>query len=100
MSIRIREALCGGIAGLSLVIMIVLCVIIHFWTVIIAYLSSGIMVAVITMFAPFISETYWFFQVGADNGFDTAYCISIIIFVGLFLLLLLASLATMVVCRD
>lgn len=73
-----------GIMGLALIAASALGTVIHIWTIIIAYLASGLLAAIFTSAFPVLSEIYWFFRIGSNAGFDVLYCISIMSYVGLF----------------
>lgn len=62
----------------------ILGVVIHTWTVIMAWRIAGFFAAVITMIFPIFAEGYWFFKVGFNVGFlNNWYCIAIMTYVGL-----------------
>ncbi|WP_045213515.1 hypothetical protein [Desulfonatronovibrio magnus] len=79
-----REYFGGGIMALAGIAATVLGLIIHVWTIVIAFFVSGLLAAVITLIFPFLSQVYWFFRVGSNLGFDTNYCVAIMAYVGLF----------------
>jgi hypothetical protein len=80
----VRNYLGGGIMGLAGIVASILGLIIHVWTIVIAFIISGLFAAVITLAFPVLSEIYWFFKVGSNAGFGTTYCVSIMAYVGLF----------------
>lgn len=63
-------------------ILYVLCCIvnpvIHIWTVIIAYKTSGLWAAVISTPLPVVSEIYWLIRIGVNDGFTSPYCVTVI----------------------
>jgi len=62
--------------------------IIHAWTVIIAYGVKGFFAAVITLACPVISEIYWGFHIWNRSGiFFNSYTIALFIYVGLGILM-------------
>ncbi len=62
--------------------------IIHAWTVIIAYSVKGFLAAVITLACPVISEIYWGFHIWNRSGiFFNSYTIALFIYVGLGILM-------------
>ena len=65
-----------GIMGLSMFAAGIIGIVIHIWTIGIAYSTSGIFAALITFFFPFISEIIWFFKLGSALGYDTTYCVA------------------------
>ena len=80
----VRKYVGGGIMGLSWIAASILGLVIHVWTIVIAFSVSGLFAAVLTMVFPVLSEIYWFFKVGNNVGFVTTYCVSIMAYVGLF----------------
>jgi len=80
----IRETVGGGIMGLAGTAASVLGLVIHVWTIVIAFAVSGLVGAVTTLMFPVLGEVYWFFKVGGNAGFSTIYCISLMAYVGLF----------------
>jgi hypothetical protein len=51
----------------------ILGLIIHGWTTIIAFLKSGILVAILTFATPGLSEVYWLIKIGVMEGFGNIY---------------------------
>ncbi len=80
----VNEDLAAGIMTLMAIVGSILGLIIHVWTIVIAFLVSGLFAAVLTVIFPVLSEIYWFFKVGSNVGFSATYCVSIMAFVGLF----------------
>ena len=78
---NIKEKSGFGIMGLAFAIQSVLGLVIHVWTVVIAYLTSGLFAAVLTLIFPVISEIYWFFKVGSNLGFGVYYCVAIMAYI-------------------
>ena len=65
----IREYVGGGIMGLAWIVASVLGLVIHVWTIVIAFLLSGLFAAVFTLVFPVLSEIYWFFKIGSNPGY-------------------------------
>ncbi|MDI6790282.1 MAG: hypothetical protein QME44_06315 [Thermodesulfobacteriota bacterium] len=80
----IREYVGGGIMGLAWIVASILGLVIHVWTIVIAFLLSGLFAAVLTLVFPVLSEIYWFFKIGSNAGYGTTYCVSIMAYIGLF----------------
>ena len=80
----IRETVGGGIMWLAGTAASVLGLVIHVWTIVIAFSVSGLFAAVLTLIFPVLSEIYWFFKVGSNVGFGATYCVAIMAYVGLF----------------
>ena len=78
-----KDNIVGGILGIAWLVATILGLVIHVWTIVIAYLASGIVAAVVTLLFPVLSQAYWFFKVGSNAGYDTDYCIAILAYVGL-----------------
>ena len=51
--------------------------VIHGWTVVVAFLAKGFLAAVLSFMMPVLSTVYWFFKIGANIGYDTLYCVAI-----------------------
>jgi hypothetical protein len=79
-----------GIAGF---VAWILAAIIHVWTVVIAFMSGGLVSAVITLLLPVLSQIYWGFVIFSATGtiFNT-YCLALVAYVVLWGILLLGSL--------
>ena len=82
----VKEYLRGGIMGVAGIAGIFLSLVIHIWTTVIALTVSGLFAAFLTLILPVLSEIYWFFKVGNNVGFGTTYCVSIIVYVVLFII--------------
>jgi len=80
----IQEVVGGGLVGLAGLAATILGLVIHVWTIVIAYAIGGLFAAVLTLIFPVLSEAFWFFKVGTNVSFGTLYCLSIIAYVGLF----------------
>ena len=79
----LKENVGGGISGLAWLTASLLGLVIHVWTIVIAFSVSGIVAAVLTLIFPVISEAFWFFRVGSNLSFSTTYCVSIMAYIGL-----------------
>ena len=76
----------------------VLGLIIHVWTIIIAYEASGLFAAVLALCLPVLAQIYWFFQVmGATETVANTYCLSILAYLALMAILIVA---VAVVAKD
>jgi hypothetical protein len=82
----LKEIVGGGLMGLVGLAASILGLVIHVWTIIIAFTLSGLFSAVLTLIFPVLSELYWFFEVGFTFGFNAVYCISIMTMVGLIII--------------
>lgn len=80
----VRKIVGGGLIGLAWIAASILGLVIHVWTIVIAFSVSGLFAAVLTLVFPVLSESYWFFKVGSNVSFSTTYCVSIMAYVGLF----------------
>ena len=87
----VKENVGCGILGLTMIAVNILCVVIHVWTIVIAFLVSGIFAAVITFIFPVVSEVYWFLNIGANVGFGTTYCVSIMVLIVLFVVMFIGD---------
>jgi len=80
----IREYVGGGIMGFAWIAASILGLVIHVWTIVIAFLLSGLFAAILTLVFPILSEIYWFFKIGSNVGYGTTYCVSIMAYIMLF----------------
>ena len=80
----IRGFVGGGIMGLAWIAASILGLLIHLWTIILALSVSGIIAAMLTLVFPVFSEIYWFFKIGSNIGYGSIYCVSIMVYIGLF----------------
>ena len=80
----VKEVVGGGIMGLAWVAASILGLVIHVWTIVLAFSVSGLFAGVLTLIFPGLSEAYWFFAIGSNVGYGTVYCVSIMAYVGLF----------------
>ena len=78
----VRENVGGGIMALAFIAMQILGLVIHVWTIVIAFSVSGLFAAVLTLLLPVVSEIFWFFKVGMNVSFGTTYCVAIMAYVG------------------
>jgi hypothetical protein len=93
----LRNIVGGGFMGIGVIAISVLGLIIHIWTIIIAYSFSGIFASILTLIFPILSEIYWFFKVGNNFGYSTLYCVANIAYV---CFLGIAYLGTMILSKD
>jgi|SaaInlV_200m_DNA_5_1039737.scaffolds.fasta_scaffold10256_4 hypothetical protein len=81
----------GGVMGMAMLAASVLGLVIHVWTIMLAFSIKGLFAAVLTLIFPVLSELYWFFKVGSNVGYDATYCVSIMAYVGLFVLVFVGA---------
>lgn len=79
-------------AGLIYVVMGILGLLIHLWTILIAFNISGIFAALISLVAPLFAEAYWFFVSWGVTGtpFNT-YGVAIMAYAGLWVVFVLLT---------
>lgn len=87
----IRETAGGGVMALAGLGASMLGLIIHVWTVVIAFSVAGMFAAVLTLIFPVLSQVFWFFKVGANMGFGTMYCVAIMAYIGCFVIVFLGA---------
>jgi len=75
------EILGGGMMAIGYISFSILGLIIHVWTIVIAYHISGLISACITVVFPVFAQIYWFIEVGRNVGFGSIYCLAIITYV-------------------
>ena len=81
---KVREGIGVSFFALGIVAGNILALIIHVYSIVIAFSLSGIIAAVITFILPGLSELYWFFKIGSHFGFDSLYCVSLLCCLGLY----------------
>lgn len=86
-----KEGVGAGIMGLAWIAASILGLVIHVWTIVIAFMLSGLVGAVITLILPVLAQAYWFFKVGASLGFGTTYCVAIMAYVGLLVVAVIGA---------
>jgi hypothetical protein len=81
--------------GVVIMGMTILGLVIHVWTIVIAFTASGLFGAVIALALPVIAEVIWFFKVWeATDSVSNKYCISILIYVGLWIAAIVGRIVT------
>ncbi len=67
-----------AIASLAYPVLFVLLLVVHVWTVLVAYQASGIFPAVISFMLPILAELYWTLQLARETGdfVGTNYCMA------------------------
>jgi|GEM_PF-1225618 len=95
--VSMRNIVGGGFIGIGMIAIYILGLIIHIWTIVIAYSVSGILASVLTLIFPVLSEIYWFFKIGNHFGYSALYCVAIIAYVCSFGI---AYLGTMILSKD
>ena len=69
----------GALAGMAGCGAQILGVVIHVWTIGIAYKSIGLLGALISAFLPFISQIWWFIKIWQITGtLSNPYCIALL----------------------
>ena len=72
-------------AGIAYPIMAILGAIIHVWTIVIAYLASGLMASVLSFIFPVLAQLFWGYAMwNATGTFLNAYCLALIGYAGLW----------------
>ena len=65
--------------GAGYFVMVLLGAVIHVWTIVIAYETSGLPAAVLALILPILAQIYWFFDVMSASGtIANSYCLSIL----------------------
>ena len=74
--------------GTGYLAMGVLGLILHVWTIVLAYEASGLFAAMIALCLPVLAQLYWFFQVMSATGtIANTYCLAILGYLGLMAIL-------------
>ena len=79
----ITENIVVGIVALAWLGAGVLGLVIHVWTIVIAFSVSGTIGAVLSLIFPVGAEIVWFTATGIHDGFGSVYCVTIIVYLGL-----------------
>jgi hypothetical protein len=74
-----------GIAGIALLVAVILALVIHVWTIVIAFSETGLFGGALTLVFPIFSEVYWFIRVWHALGIDSMYCVAILAYLGLWI---------------
>lgn len=81
----VQENVGCALAGTAYMILSVLGVIIHVWTIILAFMIKGFLAAIITFVFPVLSQIFWFFKIGSNVGYtNNWFCIAIMVYAGLW----------------
>ncbi len=86
----IKEGAGCALVGIAYPVIGILGLIIHIWTIVIAYTVSGLIGAIITLIFPVLSQIYWFIKVWSFAGtILNLYCIAILAYVGCFIVMII-----------
>lgn len=55
-----------------------LMIVVHLWTVVIAFTQSGVFLAFLTLAMPFAAQVYWLFVIAAADGISAPYCLAVL----------------------
>ncbi len=73
--------------GVAYPIIMLLGLIIHIWTVVIAYFSGGIVAVLISLMLPVLAELYWGYTIWSTTGtFFNLYCLALLAYVVAFMI--------------
>ena len=82
---NIKQGAGCAIAGIAYLVMGVLGLIIHIWTILIAYSFAGILGAAISLMFPVLAQIFWGFKIWAHTGtIMNGYCLALIGYVVAF----------------
>jgi len=85
----IKEGAGCALVGIAYPAIGILGLIIHVWTIVIAYTVSGLIGAIVTLIFPVMAQIYWFIKVwGFAGTILNLYCIAILAYVGSFIVLI------------
>jgi hypothetical protein len=88
--VKVKEGAGCALIGIAYPIMGILGLSIHVWTIVIAFTTLGLIVAVITLVMPVIVEIFWFIQVWRITGtVMNRYCLAILAYVGCWIVMLI-----------
>ena len=72
--------------GLLYIVMAILGLLLHLWTILIAFGYSGIIAALISLVFPVVAELYWaFYSWKAAGTIVNTYCVSLGIYIVMFI---------------
>ena len=79
---NILEWMVAGLIGIAYIGVWLFGIGIHLWTIIIALMNGGIIMAGLTLIFPFVAEAYWFFDaIGTTGTWFNTYCVAIAIYI-------------------
>jgi hypothetical protein len=86
---KIGENIGAGLVLVAMPFLNILGVVIHIYTIVTAFTFSGLFGAIITLFVPVIGQIYWFFSIWSAIGLDNLFCITILSYIGLWIIVLI-----------
>ncbi len=87
---KIKEGTGCAIVGIAYPIMGILGLVIHVWTIVIAFIASGLIGAVITLIFPVLAQIYWFIKVWNMAGsVMNMYCLAIIAYIVCWIIMII-----------
>ena len=73
-------------AGIAYPIMAILGAVIHIWTILVAFLASGLFAAVLSLIFPVLAQLYWGIRIwNATGTLWNNYCLAVIAYVALWI---------------
>lgn len=83
------------LAGSAYLILSILGIIIHVLTIVIAFLSGGIISATLSLILPVLAQLYWGFRIWSATGtFFNLYCLALAGYVVLWIVFIIGMLMT------
>ncbi len=78
------------LVGIAYPIMGILGLVIHIWTIVIAFTTSGLVSAVISLMLPVVAQIYWFIKVWSiAETVLNQYCLAILVYVGCWIVIII-----------
>jgi len=83
---KVRKGAGCALAGIAYVAMGILGLVVHVWTILIAFAASGLIGAVITLILPVLAQIYWFIKIwGVAGNVLNWYCMAVLAYIGCWL---------------
>lgn len=83
------------VGGVSYIILSILGFVLHVWTIIIAFLTKGLLAAIISAALPVLAQIYWGIKIWSVSGtFFNPYCLAISVYVVLWIIVIATGLIT------
>jgi hypothetical protein len=85
---NVKEGTGYALVGAAYTGMGILSLIIHIWTIVIAYITSGLLGGIITLVFPVVAQIFWFIKIWSATGtVMNAYCLAILGFIACWVIM-------------
>ena len=90
-----------AISGTAYIVLMILGLLLHLWTIIVALSVKGILAAIFTLALPILAQIYWFFKAWSISGtLLNPYCLGIFAYIGLWIIVIIGILIIGVSASD